>query len=50
MAETMAATMTMRRQTCPESCAVAVVGSMSIFLLAPAMGSAFASRLGPVER
>ena len=28
MAETMAATMTMRRQTCPGSCAVAGVGSM----------------------
>jgi hypothetical protein len=31
----MAATMTMRRQTCPGSCAVAGVGSMSVFLRAP---------------
>jgi hypothetical protein len=35
MAETMAATMTMRRHTCPGSCAVAGVGSMSVFLRAP---------------
>jgi hypothetical protein len=50
MAETMAATMTMRRQICPGSCAAAVSGSMSSTSSLRAIGSAFASRLGPVER
>jgi hypothetical protein len=46
----MAATMTTRRQTCPERRAAAVSRSMLASLSLWAIGLTFGSRLGPMER